>query len=547
MASKLATDNYQAWLIQIKERIRSRQQKAALLVNTELLELYWEMGREIVEKQRESNWGDKIITQLAKDLMAEFPGVGGFSATNLKYIRKWFQFYGVIGQQPVGQLPKSRNKGRAKTGQQAVDQISTAHGKMPELLSRLPWGHHIRIITKCATLDEAAFYVQEAISNNWSRNVLTENISSQLIKRKGNAISNFKATLPAAQSDLATEMLKNPYSFDFLTLDEAVNEREMEQALIVHIRKFMLELGRGFAYVGNQFNLKVEQDDFFLDLLFYNYHLDCFVVFELKVGEFKPEYAGKLNFYINAVDSQIKGKKHKPTIGVLLCKTPNKTVVQYSLKAIDSPIGVSEYEWKKALPKELKAGMPTTQELELEVEKEVAILKKPIDEKKQQLRQILSRIKGDELKKELDKGVMLHIFKEVLRKIKENAESILADEMKMFKNAIIETSINNNTFTHATATDLEAKMNTETIQFIGLRTNFEGFKKAGTKAFGVYIDFSISLNKFKYSIGEKRNEAWGDYLYDYRWKKEELMDISEKWAGIVVDEISALVKRLENK
>jgi predicted nuclease of restriction endonuclease-like (RecB) superfamily len=547
MASKITMDKYQSWLIELKERIRSRQQKAALLVNTELLELYWEMGKEIVEKQQESNWGDKIIAQLAKDLMAEFPGVGGFSATNLKYVRRWFQFYSTIGQQHVDQLPKGRKKKDIKTGQQPVDPILPGATPMPELLSRLPWGHHIRIITKCSTVEEAAFYVQEAIRNNWSRNVLSENISSQLIKRKGNAITNFEVTLPAAQSDLAREMLKNPYNFDFLTLDEAVNERELERALIGHIRKFMLELGRGFAYVGNQFNLKVEEDDFFLDLLFYNYLLDCFVIFELKVGEFKPEYAGKLNFYINAVDEQIKEKRHRPTIGVLLCKTPNKTVVQYSLKAIDSPIGVSDYEWKKALPKELKAGMPTSRELEQEVEKEVAIFKKPIDEKKQQLRQILSTIKGNELKKELDKEALFYIFKEVLRKIKENVEKILADEMNLFKHAAIVLSINNNTFTHATQTDLEAKMNAEKIQYLGLRTNFEGFKKAGTKAFEVYIELSITLNRFKYSIGEKKNEGWGDYLYDHIWKKEELMNLSEKWSEIVVDEISRLVQRLKDK
>lgn len=231
-------------------------------------------------------------------------------------------------------------------------------------LAQIPWSDHQVLLDKVKDADARAFYIRQIIKNGWSRNVLVHQITGKLFQRQGKALSNFELTLPNPQSDLATETLKNPYLFDFLNLDAEAREREVEAALIQHIRRFLLELGRGFAYVGNQFNLNVAGDDFFADLLFFNFHLNCFVVFELKVGDFQPEFAGKLNFYINCIDEQVKGKEHHPTIGVLLCKTPNQTVIKYSLKSIGTPIGVADYELRKTLPKKLAKQMPTIEELE---------------------------------------------------------------------------------------------------------------------------------------------------------------------------------------
>jgi predicted nuclease of restriction endonuclease-like (RecB) superfamily len=255
MASKNTVDiTYQQWLATLKEKIRNSQLKAALKVNTEMLELYWEVGKELTEKQEQSNWGDKIITQLAKDLSSEFPGVKGFSATNLKYIRKWFQFYSSIGQQAVDQLKITDGKLPKTKSQRAVDQIvQQPVGLLPAILGQVPWRHHIQIITKVANPAEAIFYLQQTTINNWSRAVLLHQIETGLYHRTGTAITNFELTLPKAQSDLARETLKNPYSFDFLGLTEEIQERELEKALIQHMKKFMLELGRGFAYVGNQY------------------------------------------------------------------------------------------------------------------------------------------------------------------------------------------------------------------------------------------------------------------------------------------------------
>ena len=237
-------------------------------------------------------------------------------------------------------------------------------------LAQLSWYHHITLLDKVKDPITRLFYIEKAGKNGWSRDVMVLQIESKLHQRQGKAITNFENTLPPLQSDLAKETLKNPYLFDFLSIGEEMQERELEKALMQHIKKFLLELGRGFAYVGNQFNIVVQEDDYFLDLLFYNYHLHCFIVFELKIGKFKPEYAGKLNFYINTADEQIKGKEDKPTIGVLLCKTPNHTVVKYALKGIKTPMGVADYEFAKALPKNLKSELPSIEELETALESE---------------------------------------------------------------------------------------------------------------------------------------------------------------------------------
>lgn len=319
------------------------------------MKIYWQIGKTILEQQKERGWGSKIIDNLAIDLRLEFPDFKGLSLRNLKYMRAFAEAYPDFLNAEISrdQLP--------------MDQVVEF---VQPLNAQIPWTHHTIILDKVKTIDERQFYIKKTFENNWSKNVLKFQIDSQLYLRQGKAITNFELTLPLPQSDLAHETFKNPYVLDFLGLTEQVQERDLENALIIHLKKFMLELGRGFAYVGNQKNLLVGGDEYFLDLLFFNYHLDCFVVFELKVGEFKPEYTGQLNFYINTVNAQIKCAGHKPTIGILLCKTPNETVVKYSLLGIDSPIGVSDYQLGQALPKRLKGEIPTVEEFEAEIEKE---------------------------------------------------------------------------------------------------------------------------------------------------------------------------------
>lgn len=348
---------YKEWLLNIKEKIQRSQLKAAVRLNSELLLLYWELGAMIVEKQSKSRWGDGLLKQLSKDLQSEFSNINGFSETNLKYIRKWYLFYSQgneISQQAVDQLP-------AKKSQQAVDL------NIPAQLASIPWGHHIQILSKCRSLNEALFYIQKTIENNWSRNVLVHQIESGLHKRHKIEVNNFQLTLPEPQSDLAQQTLKNTYVFDFLTLSEDYKEHELETELTHHITKFLLELGTGFSYMGKQFHLNVNGDDFYIDLLFYHVKLHCYVVVELKTGKFQPEFAGKLNFYLSVVDDKIKAKNDNPSIGLLICKEQNKLVAEYALRDIKKPMGISEYHLTKNFPKELKGSLPSIAEIEKEL------------------------------------------------------------------------------------------------------------------------------------------------------------------------------------
>jgi predicted nuclease of restriction endonuclease-like (RecB) superfamily len=355
----------------LKEKIIQTRQRVSLSANAQLLSLYWEIGKTIAVMESEQGWGAKTIEKLSIDLKTSFPEMKGLSPRNLRYMRDFSNTYPHFTlstssveflQQPAA-ITQSADKQTDIILQQTAAKLDTTSITNLEL-AQIPWSDHQVLLDKVKDADARAFYIQQIIKNGWSRNVLVHQITGKLFQRQGKALSNFELTLPNPQSDLATETLKNPYLFDFLNLDAEAREREVEAALIQHIRRFLLELGRGFAYVGNQFNLNVAGDDFFTDLLFFNFHLNCFVVFELKVGDFQPEFAGKLNFYINCIDEQIKGKEHHPTIGVLLCKTPNQTVIKYSLKSIGTPIGVADYELRKTLPKKLAKQMPTIEELE---------------------------------------------------------------------------------------------------------------------------------------------------------------------------------------
>lgn len=322
---------YKAWLVEVKAKIRSTQIKAAMAVNASLIEFYWELGKLIAEKQ--TAWGTQFLETLSRDLKTEFPDMEGFSKTNLYNIRRFYQFY-------------------------ANDEF------FHQLGGKIPWRHHVEIFTKAKTVNEAYFYIQQTIENGWSRDILSLQIKSELYHRQGKAISNFTKMLPAVDSDLANQLLKDPYSFDFLTLTESYKERELENALVENITKFLLELGRGFAYVGRQVPIMVGGQEYFIDLLFYHLQLRAFVVIELKAVSFLPEYAGKLSFYLSAANDFLKHPTDNPTIGLLICKDKNDVVAEYALKDINQPIGISEYQLTKLFPHDFKSSLPTIEEIE---------------------------------------------------------------------------------------------------------------------------------------------------------------------------------------
>lgn len=346
----LNNEDYKNWILELKSKIKNVQIKAAITVNKELLMFYWELGADIINKQKNYNWGDNFLQQLSKDLISEFPQMKGFSIRNLEAIRQWRKFWdNLIPQQVVAELENNKKE------------------EIIAQLFQIPWGQNLVIISKCKNYNEAIYYVNNIIQNNWSRSVLIHQIENGLYQREGKAINNFELTLPKANSDLARETLKDPYIFDFLTLTKEYTERDLENSLVEHITKFLLELGAGFAYIGRQVKIQVGERDFYIDLLFYHTRLHCYVVIELKTVEFEPEHAGKLNFYIKAVDEKLRQNGDEATIGILLCKSKDKFVAEYALSDINKPIGVSEYQLTQSLPENLKSSLPTIEELELEL------------------------------------------------------------------------------------------------------------------------------------------------------------------------------------
>lgn len=396
--SKLIIKNYSSVLNSLKTAIKQAQLKSVLTVNTQLLQLYWQIGNVILNQQQKEGWGTKIIDRLADDLKSEFPDMQGLSVRNIKYMRAFAEAYPqfTIVQEPLAQLGTSSKKNHSSITQQAAAQLKK--NKKPAivqpvvaqlqkdeklaivqpLVAQLPWSHNLVLIDRLKNIGERIFYAHKTLENGWSKNTLIYQIETKLHKRQGKTINNFKTTLPATQSDLVNETFKNPYVFDFLALSEKLHETDLEKALIANVKKLMLEMGKGFAFVGNQYNIKVGAKDRALDLLFYNFHLYRFVVVEIKIGEFEPEYAGKLNFYVNAVDRQVKNKKDKPTLGLLLCRTPDHTTIKYSLHGIKTPIGVSDYKLVEKLPKELKGEFPTIAEIEAGLGKEIKLLEKTV-------------------------------------------------------------------------------------------------------------------------------------------------------------------------
>lgn len=345
-----SNQEYKQWLIDLKKRIRQSQLKAAVKVNSELIILYWSMGKDIVEKQEKAKWGNGFITQLSRDLKEEFPNMQGFSKRNLELIRQWYLFYNQ--ETPIAK--------------QAVSQLKDIN--VQQLVSQIPWGHNIKIVSKCEAIDEALFYINKTIELGWSRDMLDTHLKLGEYNRVGNSTTNFGLTLPTIQSDLAQQVLKDPYSFDFLTLSENYKERELEDALTENITRFLLELGSGFAYIGRQISLQVGDKEFFIDLLFYHLKLRCYVVIELKAVEFIPEFAGKLSFYLSAVNDILAHPTDNPTIGLMICKSKDSFVAEYALKGISQPIGVSEYELTKHFPKDFKGSLPTIEEIEAELD-----------------------------------------------------------------------------------------------------------------------------------------------------------------------------------
>ncbi|MDH8701022.1 putative nuclease of restriction endonuclease-like (RecB) superfamily [Dysgonomonadaceae bacterium PH5-43] len=339
------TPDFLDWLTAIKSKIRRARNKLVFSINSQVLELYWELGRDIAEKQQNSDWGSGFIEQIAKELKRDFPEIKGFSRRNLYAILQWYKFY------------------------------SDKYQFVPQAVAQIPWGHNRLIITKIKDIEEAEFYCKETIRNAWDRDTLEVQIDNKYYLTLGSSTHNFSNTLPVKQSELAMQTLKDPYNFDFLGLENDALEKAIEDELVKNITNFLLELGKGFAFLGRQYKIEIGENDHFLDMLFYHVELKCYIVIELKAGKFIPEYAGKLNYYLSAVDSQLRKQDDNPTIGILLCKKKNKIDVEYALRDINKPMGISEYMLTNAIPDDIKPQLPSVEELEQELERQQFSLK----------------------------------------------------------------------------------------------------------------------------------------------------------------------------
>jgi predicted nuclease of restriction endonuclease-like (RecB) superfamily len=327
---------YAEFLSDLKQRIRDRQLRVAVAVNQELVLLYWEIGRDILQRQVDQGWGTKVIDRLAQDLRRDFPTMKGFSPRNLHYMRAFAEAYPDV---------------------EIVQQV----------VARLPWGHNVRLMEAVKSPEERLWYAQQAIAQGWSRNMLLVHIDNQLYAKKNRPITNFDRTLPSEQSDLAQDLIKDSYALDFLTLTPDAQEQDYQKALVNHIRDFLLELGVGFAFVGSRYRLEVGGEEFFVDLLFYHLKLRCYVVIDLKTGDFQPEFSGKMNFYVSAIDDLLRHPDDRPTIGIILCRNKNRAIAEYALRDVQKPIGISTHRLATELPDPLRNQLPSVERLEQEL------------------------------------------------------------------------------------------------------------------------------------------------------------------------------------
>jgi predicted nuclease of restriction endonuclease-like (RecB) superfamily len=361
-ASGALPAGYANLLADVKARVHAAQLRAAVSVNRELILLYWDIGKTIIEAQKTKGYGKQVVERLADDLQKEFPGTVGMSSLNLWRMRAFYAAYRdqvKILSQAVTETPLQ------KLSQPVTESVAGP----PEPMASLPWGHNLVLLHKLESNTGRLWYAHKAVEHGWSRTVLTHHIETELHKREGKAVTNFQRTLPPRQSDLAEQTLKDPYNFDFLMLQSDAHERDLEQGLLDHIQKFLLELGVGFAFVGRQYHMEISGQDYYLDLLFYHLRLRSYVVIDLKMKAFEPEFAGKMNFYLSAVDDQLRHADDKPSIGLLLCKERDRLTVEYALRDLKKPIGVAQWQTKlvESLPKNLKGSLPTVEEIEAEL------------------------------------------------------------------------------------------------------------------------------------------------------------------------------------
>jgi len=524
--------NYQDFIDRLKKQIQSARIKAVIAANSELLQLYWWLGDAILKQQTAEGWGAKVISRIALDLKDAFPDMKGISERNLKYMRAFALAYPQFVQVSLAQMESEGNY---------MDLP-----KVQDPLAQITWYHHITLLDKIKDEPTRRFYIAKTIENGWSRDMMVNQIEAALHLRQGKIQHNFSNTLPAAKSDLAIELFKDPYKFDFFQLTQEANERELEDALVSHIYKFLLEMGKGFAFMGRQFHLEKGGQDYYLDLLFYHTKLRCHIILELKIGDFKPEYAGKMNFYLSAFDDAYRLSEDGPTIGIILCKSKNKVTAEYALRDVNKPMGIAEYNLTEAIPEDLKGELPSIEDLEEELEKELKITSGPVYEKVNNLKHMVGQLTSGEIKEKYSAQNVQYLFNDVLFALEKNTKILLEPIIDMFFESSINYSINGNS-SFMTPTDLEGLLlRGDIIHQIGLVMELKGFKKDNVNTFNCFSSLNFNLGKFKYQVGDSKQSIWYNYSYDFKPSENDLHAIVERWVENIVDDITRSIKAVVN-
>lgn len=543
--SLLPENNYQNILKSLKEKIRMARMRASLKVNRELLGVYWEIGNVILAEQKEQGWGAKIIDKLAADLKSEFPDLTGLSTRNLKYMRAFAESYPNFGivQQGAAQMQNIENQGNefvqgalAQTGDNAQYQF------VQGMLAQLSWYHHITLLDKVKDRDTRLFYIQETVQGGWSRDVMVHQIEAGLHQRKGKILSNFKNTIAPEQSELVQQLFKDPYKFEFIYLGKEAKERDLEDALTNQLTKFLLELGQYFSFMGRQYKLMLGEKEFFFDLLFYHTRLKRYIIIDLKIDEFKPEYKGKMEFYLNLADEHLKQKDDEKSIGLILCKTKDGLVVEYALRDSTKPIGIAEYKINELLPENIRGELPSIEQLEAEIGKEYEELKSPAQKRFDLLKEKLAALKGNEIKQTATKEILFEIFDQSLMPL----YTVLLARMEDFNDMFVSHSYQWQGKNSIINSIEQLPQHWKDEEFMRGNKDFYfnyqlcGFKKAGTEAFNTSFQLNYRIDTYWYGftlVNYNNQQPFIKKLYDEQLTPQEIDGIVDMVYNEMISEI----------
>jgi predicted nuclease of restriction endonuclease-like (RecB) superfamily len=538
----------------LKEKIRQARLKAAIAVNKELLSVYWEIGNTILQQQKKEGWGTKVIDRLILDLKTEFPDMKGLSPRNIKYMRAFAEAYPsfAIVQDPVAQLQIAENEPETKVqAKPAQINIAPQTAKVQVSLAQLSWYHHTTLLDKIKDQAIRNFYIQKAVENGWSRDIMVHQIESRLHERQGALSNNFNLTLPAYDSELAMQLFKDPYQLDFIMLGEEAKERDLEDALMNHITKLLLELGDGFAFMGRQKRFEAGGKEFFIDLLFYNTKLRRHIIIDLKIGEFEAEFVSKMNLYLGIADDTLKGEYDNPAIGLILCKTKNKIVAEYALRDTSKPIGIAEYKIAEKLPDDIKGELPSIEEIETRLDEELKEQQNPVDARLKAIKDKLKNIQADEIQTPATYNILKGLYSNGLKPLyKELIEKFASFEEDFHSKTFSWSGTNKHITTFEQLDEFwNAEENLKNTSHVDFNYALHGLKKAGTENCSVHLGLNFVMDTYWYGfvlVNHNNQQPFLKNLYHQPITANDKQKIIELLMTKAMDDIDWNLERIKN-